>query len=486
MVNMHRCCAVVLTSCALFAACHSGTTPQPSAGSSDGVSTGPIVTASSAPSLAEISVGESLSLSLTAIDAQGNPTSAPTLTSSAPGVATFGGSSVSGVSPGTALIQYATAAGPITVATIVVVPSGTPIDQTTPASIAVARPVMSLSLGGTGQIGAQAYSVAGTQVAAALTHTSAQTGVATVNANGVVTGATPGFTTVSIALTVPSAGSDASADSDADADSGAGADSEAGAPTTLTVAVVVEVKTSGGQEPVPNGHCGAQPIPVQCSFLSGEYAALVGVTAQLDPVQVTYACPLSQGFSTAGQWTDSVAGGSNAPISSRGLLGPVESCGFYGINFALTGATTYACTAATYVTAQPNWSGAWTCSNSDIRSGLMETGQLTGVPRDGRTICPPQNDPNCCAFGSTNEYSVSTSVSPATCTALPPQGGACRLGGRILAAPRRHSATPVVPSGTRVRRGASTAAAKAAQPRTAVEKATRACRMMAASSWPVV
>jgi hypothetical protein len=355
---VRRCCAAVLTSCALFAACHSSSS-QPSGGSTGGVTTGPIVTASAAPSLAEISVGQSLSLSLTAIDAQGNPTSPPTLTSSAPGVASLAGSSVSGASPGTTLIQYATAAGPVTVATILVVPPGTAIDQTTPASIALPRPVMSIALGGTGQIGAQAYSLAGTPVAATLIHTSAQSSVATVDANGVVSAATPGFTTVSISLTVPSASSDAGADSDAGEDSGAGAGSDAGGSTTVTAhPVVVQVLTAGGQPPVPAGICAAgKPVPVDCNFPQGEYYALVGVAAQLDPVTVTYACPLSQGVSTAGQWTASTTGAGSPSISSSGLLAPLTGCGIYDVNFALASATTSSCTATTEVWAQPNWSG---------------------------------------------------------------------------------------------------------------------------------
>lgn len=424
MMGNRICGVAILASCVVLAACSSSRSEEPPGDASTGddapsgpISTGPIVTASAEPSFAEIDVGQSLSLSVAAIDAHGKPTAAPTLASSAPAIATLAGTSVTGVAPGTTLIQYGTAAGPITVATIVVVPQGTSVDDMTPASIGVSPSLMSLALGAKGAIVAHAYSVAGTPVSAPLTYTSAKTSVATVDGSGAVTAVASGFAAITVSLTAPSAGSDAGGAPDADGTP------DAGMPTmaAISATVMVEVLTSGGQEPgADGGGCGAQPVPTDCSFPHGTYDMLVGVKAQMDPVEVTYMCPFSKGFSTAGQWTASALVGINPPITQGGVLGPLPLCGAFTVNFLEPGSLTSPCAATAYVWGQPNWSGEWTCTATSGMSGMMTAGQLTGVPRDGRAICPPDNDPNCCVFDSTDNYQVNTSVSPATCTPVPP------------------------------------------------------------------
>ena len=151
------------------------------------------------PAQAEILIGETVKLTATLTDADGNVLDRPVeWTSNDPNIASVDATGlVTGNADGTVTI-VATSGGKIGSATIAV--------KTPVATVAVAAPADSIEITETLQFTATARDGAGNVMDVAFTWHSSDEGVATVDANGLVTPVAPGTTTISARHSVKSGG----------------------------------------------------------------------------------------------------------------------------------------------------------------------------------------------------------------------------------------------------------------------------------------
>jgi uncharacterized protein YjdB len=155
----------------------------------------PVASVTVSPPTAEVQVGGTVQLTATPRDAAGNPLTGRTVTweSSAPGIATVDANGrVTAVAPGTAIIR-ATSEGRTGTSTITVTaPPPAPV-----ASVGVTPPTAELIVGGTQQLTATPRDAAGNPLTGrTVTWQSSNPGVATVDANGLVTAVAPGTATI--------------------------------------------------------------------------------------------------------------------------------------------------------------------------------------------------------------------------------------------------------------------------------------------------
>ncbi len=155
----------------------------------------PVASVTVTPSPGEVQVGGTLQLTATPRDAAGNPLTGRAVAweSTAPGVATVDASGrVTGVAPGTATIR-ATSEGRTGTSTVTV----TAAPPTPVASVSVTPPAAEVQAGGTAQLTATPRDAAGNPLTGrAVTWESTAPGVATVDANGLVTAVAPGTATI--------------------------------------------------------------------------------------------------------------------------------------------------------------------------------------------------------------------------------------------------------------------------------------------------
>ncbi|MEW5931019.1 MAG: Ig-like domain-containing protein [Gemmatimonadota bacterium] len=155
----------------------------------------PVASVTVTPPTAEVQAGGTVQLTATPRDAAGNPLTGRVVAwaSSAPGVATVDATGrVTGVAPGTATIT-ATSEGKTGSSTVTVTaPPPAPV-----ASVSVTPPTAEVQTGATVQLTATPRDAAGNPLTGrAVTWTSSNAGVATVDANGLVTAVAPGTATI--------------------------------------------------------------------------------------------------------------------------------------------------------------------------------------------------------------------------------------------------------------------------------------------------
>ena len=156
------------------------------------VSSIPVASVAVSPASATLIVGATQQLTATPLDANGNPLSGRTIswTTSAPGVATVDANGlVTAVAPGSATVT-ATSEGKSGTSAITVNPA--PV-----ASVAVTPGSATVSVGGTQQLTATPLDANGNPLSGrAVSWTTSAQGVATVDANGLVTGVATGSATI--------------------------------------------------------------------------------------------------------------------------------------------------------------------------------------------------------------------------------------------------------------------------------------------------
>jgi uncharacterized protein YjdB len=156
------------------------------------VTLAPVVTVAVSPPAASVAVGQSVQLTATPQDVDGNPLSGRVVTwaSTNPGVATVnGGGLVSGVAAGGATVTVACEGQSNAVAiTVTVVPV---------ASVAVSPPAANVTVGQSVQLTATPKDASGNALTGrTVTWATSNAAVATVSGNGLVTGAAPGTATI--------------------------------------------------------------------------------------------------------------------------------------------------------------------------------------------------------------------------------------------------------------------------------------------------
>jgi uncharacterized protein YjdB len=155
----------------------------------------PVASVTVTPPTAQVQVGGTVQLAATPRDAAGNPLTGRTVTwtSSAPLVASVDANGrVTALLPGTATIT-ATSEGRSGTSTVTV----TALPPAPVASVSVTPPTAEVQTGGTVQLTATPRDAAGNPLAGrTVTWTSSNNGVATVNANGLVTAVAPGTATI--------------------------------------------------------------------------------------------------------------------------------------------------------------------------------------------------------------------------------------------------------------------------------------------------
>jgi uncharacterized protein YjdB len=158
----------------------------------------PVASVTVSPPSGEVQVGSTLQLTATPRDAAGNPLTGRTVTwaSSNPGVATVDANGrVTGVAAGQATIT-ATSEGRGG-SSVITVPTPPPPTPEPVASVTVSPPSGQVQVGATLQLTATPRNAAGNPLSGrTVTWTSSAPGVATVDANGTVTGVAPGTATI--------------------------------------------------------------------------------------------------------------------------------------------------------------------------------------------------------------------------------------------------------------------------------------------------